>query len=100
MQSFLDRTGRSAADASRHRLFISEPWRSTLPSVQKGFSPEFLEKLHKSHAGDYLAETRPTAAGVCVHASQAGGTRRTAARPSPRAIRGFKETMLSEVFAT
>src|SRR5437660_245689 len=43
MQSFLDRL---VAPLPTHRaiVFISEPWRATLPSVQKGFSPEFVEK--------------------------------------------------------
>jgi hypothetical protein len=55
MQSFLDRL---VAPLPTHRaiIFISEAWRATLPSVQKGFSTEFVEKLQKSGAGDYLAE--------------------------------------------
>jgi diguanylate cyclase (GGDEF)-like protein len=37
-------------------LYISEQWRATLPSVQRGFSPDLLEKLQAQGAGDYISE--------------------------------------------
>src|SRR5438094_4142706 len=37
-------------------LYISESWRATLPSVQRGFSPELLEKLQAHGAGEYISE--------------------------------------------
>src|ERR1700751_4107290 len=37
-------------------LYISEQWRSVLPSVQRGFSPEFLQKLEGNGAGEYICE--------------------------------------------
>src|SRR5581483_4921715 len=37
-------------------LYISERWRSTLPSVQRGFSPDLLEKLQAQGAGEYISE--------------------------------------------
>jgi diguanylate cyclase (GGDEF)-like protein len=37
-------------------IFISEPWRSILPSVQRGFSAELLEKLQSQGAGEYISE--------------------------------------------
>jgi diguanylate cyclase (GGDEF)-like protein len=37
-------------------LYISEQWRSVLPSVQRGFSPEFLQKLEANGAGEYICE--------------------------------------------
>ena len=37
-------------------LCISEKWRTVLPSVQRGFTAEFLAKLESSSAGDYLCE--------------------------------------------
>jgi len=55
LQSILDRliaplpTGRAA-------IYISERWRTVLPSVQRGFSPELIGKMHKSGAGEYIAE--------------------------------------------
>lgn len=37
-------------------LCIAEEWRSVLPSVQRGFSPEFLHKLEANGAGEYICE--------------------------------------------
>jgi diguanylate cyclase (GGDEF)-like protein len=37
-------------------IVIAEQWRSVLPSVQRGFSPEFLEKLESKGAGEYICE--------------------------------------------
>lgn len=37
-------------------LYISEPWRGSLPTVARGFSPEFLHKLEANDAGDFLAD--------------------------------------------
>src|SRR6266853_1654906 len=37
-------------------ICISERWRAVLPPVQRGFSPEFLGKLEKSGAGEYVCE--------------------------------------------
>src|SRR6202790_3650989 len=45
-------------------FFVADQWRGTVPSVQKGFSPEFLEKLQKTHAGDYIAELAYRRGGV------------------------------------
>jgi diguanylate cyclase (GGDEF)-like protein len=55
LQNILDRlvaplpTGRAA-------IYISERWRAILPSVQRGFSPELINKMEKSGAGEYIAE--------------------------------------------
>src|SRR2546422_6276077 len=55
MQSILDRliaplpTGRAV-------IYISERWRAVLPSVQRGFSLEFLQKITSSGAGEYVSE--------------------------------------------
>jgi diguanylate cyclase (GGDEF)-like protein len=37
-------------------IYIAERWRTVLPSVQRGFSDELLEKLHARGAGEYIAE--------------------------------------------
>ena len=37
-------------------IYISERWRSVLPSVQRGFSAELLEKLQNGGAGEYISE--------------------------------------------
>lgn len=41
---------------SRAVICIGERWRGILPSVQRGFSPEFLQRLEKSGAGEYISE--------------------------------------------
>jgi diguanylate cyclase (GGDEF)-like protein len=37
-------------------IIISERWRGLLPSVQQGFSEEFLESLEGSGAGEYICQ--------------------------------------------
>jgi len=37
-------------------LYISEPWRGSLPSVARGFDEEFVQKLEANEAGDCLAD--------------------------------------------
>jgi diguanylate cyclase (GGDEF)-like protein len=37
-------------------ICIAEQWRGVLPSVQRGFSPEFIQKLEKTGAGEYVCE--------------------------------------------
>jgi diguanylate cyclase (GGDEF)-like protein/putative nucleotidyltransferase with HDIG domain len=63
LQTFVERL---VAPLPSHRalFFVSEPWRSTLPSVQKGFSREFIEKLQKTRAGDYITELAYRRGGV------------------------------------
>src|ERR1700732_215804 len=55
MQSILDRLV-APLPAGRAVICISERWRAILPSAQRGFSPEFVGKLEKSGAGEYLCE--------------------------------------------
>src|SRR5450432_2965917 len=55
MQSILDRLV-APLPTSRAVICISERWRAVLPSVQIGFSPEFVEQLEKSGAGEYVCE--------------------------------------------
>ena len=37
-------------------LYISEPWRGSLPSVSRGFGVDFVHKLESNDAGDFLAD--------------------------------------------
>src|SRR6266852_3541442 len=55
MQNILDRL---VAPLPRGRavICVSERWRAILPSVRRGFSPEFVNKLEKSGAGEYVCE--------------------------------------------
>jgi len=55
MQSALDRLA-GALSARRAVIYIAERWRGLLPSVERGFSPEFLEVLTRSGAGEYISE--------------------------------------------
>jgi len=55
MQSILDRLV-APLPTDRAVIYISERWRAILPSVQQGFSPEFLSELEKSGAGEYVQE--------------------------------------------
>src|SRR5579859_1885008 len=63
LQSFVDKLV-APLPSRRAIFFVSGQWRNTLPSVQKGFSPEFLEKLQKTEAGDYIAELAYRRGGV------------------------------------
>jgi len=54
LEAFLDRL-LGALPARRVVLCIADPWRDVLPSVQRGFSPEFLHQLDGS-AGSYICE--------------------------------------------
>jgi diguanylate cyclase (GGDEF)-like protein len=63
MQNFVERL-MAPLPSRRAVFFVSQQWRGTLPSVQKGFSAEFLEKLQKTQAGDYLAELAYRRGGV------------------------------------
>ena len=55
MQSILDRLV-APLPAGGAVICISERWRAVLPSVQRNFSPDFLGKLEKSGAGEYVCE--------------------------------------------
>src|SRR6266478_1848234 len=63
LQTFVDRLV-APLPTRRALFFVSQQWRGTLPSVQKGFSAEFLEKLQKTQAGDYIAELAYRRGGV------------------------------------
>ena len=63
MQAALGRL-RSALPMDRAAIVITERWRGLLPSVQQGFSAEFLEALEKSGAGDYICELAYRQSGI------------------------------------
>ena len=63
MQAALERL-MSALPMRRAAICIAERWRSLLPSVQHGFSPEFLDRLEKSGAGDYICELAYRQSGI------------------------------------
>ncbi len=55
LQAFVERLV-APLPSRRAVFFVSRQWRATVPSVQKGFSADFLEKLQKTGSGDYLGE--------------------------------------------
>jgi len=55
MHAALDRLA-GALSARRAIIYISERWRSLLPSVERGFSPEFLDVLTTTGTGEYICE--------------------------------------------
>src|ERR1700730_1420733 len=55
MQAALDRLA-GALSAKRAVIYISERWRGLLPSVQRGFSAEFLAALTTTGAGEYICD--------------------------------------------
>ena len=63
LQTFVERLV-APLPSRRAVFFVSQQWRGTLPSVQRGFSAEFLEKLHKTQAGDYIADLAYRRGGV------------------------------------
>ena len=63
LQAFVERLV-APLPSRRAIFFVSQQWRSTLPSVQKGFSSEFLDKLQKTQSGDYIAELAYKRGGV------------------------------------
>ncbi len=94
LQTFLDRLV-APLPLRRAVFFVSEQWRGTVPSVQKGFSAEFLEKLQKTQAGDYLAELAYRRGGVVNFTNLA-----ELAEPLPALAGGkfevCKQTLLAE----
>jgi diguanylate cyclase (GGDEF)-like protein len=55
MQLALERLA-GALSAGRAILYIAERWRGLLPSVERGFSGEFLEVLTRSGAGEAICD--------------------------------------------
>ncbi len=63
LQTFVERLV-APLPSRRAVFFVAQHWRGTLPSVQKGFSQDFLEKLQRTRAGDYIAELAYRRGGV------------------------------------
>ena len=94
LHAFIDRL---VAPLPKRRavVFISAQWRGTVPSVQKGLSGEFLEKLQKTQAGDYITELAYRRGGVVTFRNLAD-----LEEPLPALSEGkfeaFKQALLSE----
>jgi diguanylate cyclase (GGDEF)-like protein len=94
LQAFVDRLVAPLA-SRRAVVLISTQWRNAVPSVQKGFSTEFLEKLQKTQAGDYICELAYRRGGVVTFRNLA-----EMEEPLPALSEGrfeiFKQTLVSE----
>src|SRR5205823_9806042 len=55
VQNILDRLV-APLPTRRAAICMSERWRAVLPSVQRGFSADFITNLEKSGAGEYICE--------------------------------------------
>src|SRR5215470_7341592 len=55
MQAILERLV-APLPTNRAVICISERWRAVLPSVQMGFTPDFVSKVDSSGAGEYICE--------------------------------------------
>jgi len=86
--------GSAAADASSHRVYFGAVARHAALGT-KGIHPEFLEKLQRSGAGDYLAELAYRRGGVVTFHRLAELDEPLPAFPGGR-FAAFKETLLSE----
>ena len=93
-QAFVERLV-APLPSRRGAIYISAQWRGAIPSVQKGFSPAFLEKLQKTKAGDYISELAYRRGGVVTFTNIA-----ELEEPLPALSGGkfeaFKEALLSE----
>ena len=94
LQAFMERLV-APLPSRRGAIFISAQWRGTIPSVQKGFSQAFLEKLQKTQAGDYISELAYRRGGVVTFTNIP-----ELEEPLPALSGGkfgaFKEALLSE----
>src|SRR5271167_2979858 len=68
LQTFVERLV-APLPSRRAVFFVAQQWRGTVPSVQKGFSAEFVEKLQKMQAGDYISELAFRRGGVATFRS-------------------------------
>ncbi len=94
LEAFVDRL---VAPLPRRRavVFISAKWRGTVPSVQRGFSADFLEKLHKTGAGEYITELAYRRGGVVTFRGVADLEEPLPALSEGR-FEAFKQALLSE----
>jgi diguanylate cyclase (GGDEF)-like protein len=94
LQAFVERLV-APLPSRRAIFFVADQWRSALPSVQKGFSPDFLEKLQKTQSGDYIAELAYKRGGVVTLRRLAESEEPLPALPRGR-FEVCKQTLLAE----
>ncbi|MFY9676622.1 MAG: diguanylate cyclase [Terriglobales bacterium] len=94
MQAFVDRLVAPLA-SRRGVILVSEQWRAMVPSVQKGFSAGFVEKLQRTQAGDYICELAYRRGGVVTFRGLAEMEEPLPALSGGR-FEAFKQTVLAE----
>ncbi len=95
MQSILDRLV-APLPTGRAVICISERWRTILPSVQRGYSAEFIDKLETTGAGEYICELAYRRGGF-VSFRNVPRNARAPARVSRRAgSKQFRQVMAEE----
>ena len=94
LQAFVDRLV-APLPSRRAVVLISAQWRGTVPSVQKGFSAEFLEKMQKTQAADYICELAYRRGGVVTFRNMAELEEPLPALSGGR-FEAFKQTLLAE----
>ena len=81
---------------SRRAVFLSpQQWRGTVPRCRRVFRAEFLEKLQKTQAGDYIAELAYRRGGVVTFQNLAEMEEPLPALSGGR-FEAFKQTLLAE----
>src|SRR5882757_8664038 len=94
MQGVLDRLA-GPLPARRAVICITERWRATLPCVQRGFSSDFISKLEKTGAGEYICELTYRRGGVFTFRNVAEMTEPLPAFPGSR-FEQFRQVLAEE----
>ena len=94
MQNILDRLV-APLPTRRAVICIPERWRSILPSVQRGFSSEILDRLEKTGAADYICELAYRRGGFITFPNLQDMSEPLPAFPGSR-FQQFKDVMAAE----
>jgi diguanylate cyclase (GGDEF)-like protein len=94
MTAVLDRLI-SPLPTRRAVICIAEQWRGMLPSVQRGFSPELIQKLEKTGAGEYVCELAYRRGGFFTFRNMPEMTEPLPALPGGR-FEDFKQVLAEE----
>ncbi len=60
--------------AERAAIYLAGPWRSAVPTVQRGFSANFISQLESSGAGDHLSDISYRRGGLATFLHAAANT--------------------------
>jgi diguanylate cyclase (GGDEF)-like protein len=94
VQGILDRLV-TTLPTGRALVCVPERWRSILPSVQRGFSSDLLNRLEKSGAADYICELAYRRGGFLTFRNVPEMTEPLPALPGDR-FQQFKEVLAAE----